>query len=115
MAGPEITIEPADGAWSIRSQGAVLGESDRALILREGDLEPVVYFPRDDIQMAFFDVSDKTTHCPHKGDATYFHMVGRNRTEPNVAWSYEAPKKQVAQIKGYLAFYPNAVTVESVS
>ena len=115
MAGPEITIEPAKGAWSVRAQGAVIGETKNALILTEGDYEPVIYVPRDDLQMVFFDASNKTSHCPHKGDATYFHLAGKSRRQENVAWSYENPKKSVSAIKDHLAFYTNEVTVEAVS
>lgn len=115
MAGPEITIKPAEGAYSVRAQGAVIGETDRALVLTEGDYAPVIYIPREDLQMIFFDRSDKTSTCPWKGEATYFHLVGKNRQQENVAWSYEDPKKGVAAIKGYLAFYTNHVTVESIN
>jgi uncharacterized protein (DUF427 family) len=115
MAGPEITIEPATGAWSVRAQGAVIGETINALILKEGDYKPVIYVPREDLQMVFFDQADKTTTCPHKGDATYFHLIGKSRRQENVAWSYENPHKSVKAIKGYLAFDKNEVTVEAVS
>lgn len=115
MAGPEIKIEPAAGTWSVRAQGAVIGETTNALILTEGDYDPVIYIPRDDLQMVFFDQSDKTTHCPHKGDASYFHLAGKSRRQENVAWSYESPNKALAAIKNHLAFYAEEVTVESVS
>jgi len=110
-----ITIQKADGTWSVRAGGAVLGESNDALELREGDYNPVIYFPRSDIAMAFLDSTDKTSHCPHKGDASYFSVVTKSRTLENVAWSYEDPKDGVADIKGYLAFYPvDEVTVEQI-
>mgnify|MGYP000023506323 FL=1 len=115
MPGPEITVTPAQGTYSIRAQGAVLGETSSALILREGDLKPVIYIPRGDLQMVFFDRSETTTHCPHKGDASYFHLAGKSRQEKDVAWSYENPLKSVAEIKDHLAFYPDHVTVEAVS
>ena len=115
MAGPEITIEPATGALSVRAQGAVIGETTNALILREGDYAPVIYVPRDDLQMVYFDTSNKTTNCPHKGDTTYFHLIGKSRRQKNVAWSYEAPHKSVAAIKDHVAFYTAEVTVEAVS
>lgn len=110
-----ISIRKAAGTWSVRAGGAVLGETSNALELVEGDYPPVIYFPRDDIAMAFLDTSDKTTHCPHKGDASYFSVVTKNTTLRDVAWSYEAPKEDVARIKGHLAFYTNGdVTVEEI-
>mgnify|MGYP001814881755 CR=1 FL=1 len=110
-----ITIRKADGTWSVRAGGAVLGESSEALELLEGDYPAVIYFPRDDLAMAFMDTSEKTTHCPHKGDANYFSVVTKSTTLKDVAWSYETPKENVARIKDHIAFYAGEnVTVEQL-
>lgn len=110
-----ITIRKAGGTWSVRAGGAVLGESDNALELVEGDYPPVIYFPRDDIAMAFLDSSEKSTHCPYKGDATYFSVVTKSTTLTDVAWSYENPLDAVSRIREHLAFYTNGdVTVEQI-
>lgn len=110
-----ITIRPATGKWSVRAGGAVLGETSNALELTEGDYPAVIYFPREDIAMAFLDQTDQSTHCPHKGDATYYSIVTKSTTIPNAAWSYQAPKDDVAEIKDHLAFYSSdKVTVEQL-
>ena len=110
-----ITIRKADGTFSVRAGGAVLGESHDALELIEGDYPAVVYFPRADIAMAFLDQTDTSTHCPHKGDATYFSVVTKSQTLENTAWSYETPTDGVARIKDHIAFYTgNGVTVEKI-
>lgn len=110
-----ITIRKAEGTWSVRAGGAVLGESTNALELIEGDYPAVIYFPRDDIAMAFLDATDKTTHCPHKGDASYFSVVTKSQTLENTVWSYEAPKDGVARIKDHLAFYTgDGIAVEKI-
>lgn len=105
-----ITIRKAAGAWTVRAGGAVLGETTNALELIEGDYPPVIYFPREDIAMAFLDASDKTSHCPHKGDARYFSVVTKSRTLENAVWSYENPIEAVARIRDHLAFH----TIEEV-
>lgn len=110
-----ITIRKAPGTWSVRSGGAVLGESTGALELLEGDYPPVIYFPREDIAMAFLDKTAKTSHCPHKGDASYYSIVNKSATLENAAWSYEDPLEAMAEIKGHLAFYTGEkVTVERI-
>lgn len=112
MAG-EISIRRLDGVWTVRTGGAVLAETRNALELREGDMPPVVYFPREDVAMAMLDRSRKVTRCPHKGDASYFTIVNRSGRLEDAAWSYEAPLEAVAAIRGHLAFDTgDAVTVE---
>ena len=107
-----IKIRKLDSNWVIRAGGAVLGETSNALEMREGDMAPVIYFPRSDIAMAFFDRSDSRTTCPHKGEASYFTLHTKSGQVPDAAWSYEAPMEAVAEIKDHLAFYPGKVTIE---
>ncbi len=111
----DITIRKAEGTWVVRSGGAVLGESTGALELLEGNLSPVIYFPRSDIAMAFLDSSEKTTYCPAKGTASYYSIVNRSSVTENAVWSYEDPIPAVSEIKGYLAFVADdTVKVEKV-
>lgn len=103
----EIRIVKSNATWVVRANGAVIAESDSALELSEGDYPSVIYFPRSSIAMAFLDATDHSTHCPHKGDASYFSIVGKSNTLKNAAWSYETPKDSVADIKDHIAFYPS--------
>ncbi|MBB3993656.1 uncharacterized protein (DUF427 family) [Sulfitobacter undariae] len=110
-----ITIRKATGTWVVRAGGAILGETSNAMELVEGDYPPVIYFPRSDIAMAFLDASDKTSHCPRKGDARYFSVVTKSRTLENVVWSYEDPKPAAEQVRDYLAFHNvDEVAVEQI-
>ncbi|EEE35750.1 conserved domain protein [Rhodobacteraceae bacterium KLH11] len=111
----QITIRKAPGKWSVRSGGAILGETNNALELLEGENDPVIYFPRSDIAMAFLDRSDKVIHDPIKGKATHFSIVNRSSVAENAAWSFENPGEAIAQLKDYLAFYPeDSIKVEQL-
>lgn len=111
----DITIRKALGTWVVRSGGAVLGESTGALELIEGDLAPVIYFPRSDIAMAFLDGSEQTSKCATKGTASYYSIVNRSSTTENAVWSYQDPLPAVSEIKDFLAFATNdTVKVEKV-
>ena len=109
-----ITVNPATGHYAIRAGGAVLGETSRAVELREGDYPPVIYVPREDMAMAFLEKSDHTSVCPHKGTASYYHIIAKSGPIENAVWSYETPIKGMEAITGYLAFYPDKVTVEKI-
>jgi uncharacterized protein (DUF427 family) len=49
------------------------------------------------------------THCPYKGEASYFTIAAGGRSAENAVWSYEAPFPAVGEIKEHLAFYPSRV------
>ncbi|OIQ32274.1 MAG: hypothetical protein BM562_05230 [Alphaproteobacteria bacterium MedPE-SWcel] len=111
----KFTIRKAEGTWVVRSGGAVLGETTNALELCEGDLAPVIYFPRTDIAMAFLDKTEMTSHCPLKGEASYYSIVNKSSVAENAAWSYETPLEDARDIAGHLAFkVQDSVKVEQV-
>lgn len=110
----KFTIEPARGIIVVRTGDGVIAESSKALVLREDGYAPVYYLPREDVAMEFLERSDKVTHCPHKGDATHFHVVGVSNLIENGAWSYETPKRGAEAIAGCLAFYPECMAIEAI-
>jgi len=101
----DIKIRKADGIWVVRAAGAVIAESSDALELSENGYDGVIYFPRSAVAIAFLDDSEKRTTCPHKGEASYFHIAAKSSTIENAAWSYETPKDNVAPIKDHIAFF----------
>ncbi|MCV2875151.1 DUF427 domain-containing protein [Rhodobacteraceae bacterium XHP0102] len=110
-----ITIRPASGTYVVRAGGAIVAESAAALEVSEGDLPPVIYFPREDIAMALLEKSSSTTKCPKKGTASYFALSTAAGQIEDAAWSYEAPVTDEAQaIAGHIAFFSNRVTVERI-
>ena len=107
----EITLRPVSERIVVRWRGAVVADSRAALELREGAYPPVLYIPRQDVEMAFYAPSSRRTTCPHKGEASYFHLSGEAGRDENAVWSYEAPKASVAAIAGHVAFYPDKVEI----
>lgn len=110
----QITIQPTQGVWTVRAGGAIIAESRAALELLEAGRDPVIYFPRADIAMAFIEPAEKVTTCPHKGQSSYYHIAGSDGRITDAAWSYETPHEGVAQIAGHLAFDGEKVTVERI-
>ncbi|WGS49256.1 DUF427 domain-containing protein [Paraburkholderia sp. D15] len=89
--------------------GVTMADTQAALTLSETGLPDVFYFPRADVNMARLERSAHTSHCPFKGDASYFHLRTEDGLVENAVWSYEAPLGPAQQIKGYLAFYASRV------
>ena len=55
--------------------------------------------------MDFMEPTNHRTHCPYKGDASYWTLRVGNRAVENAVWSYEQPLAGMERIKGLLAFY----------
>lgn len=90
--------------------GVELARSERTLLIDEQNHGLVFYFPRRDIDMALLEpMPEKTSHCPYKGDASYWQL--KDAPGEAVAWSYDQPFPQVAQIAGHIAFYQDRVNV----
>ncbi|HYS67726.1 MAG TPA: DUF427 domain-containing protein [Paraburkholderia sp.] len=89
--------------------GVTMADTHSGLTLMETGLPDVFYFPREDVNMARLERSVHTTHCPFKGEASYFHLRTEDGLIENAVWSYETPLEQVMRIKGYLAFYASRV------
>lgn len=104
-----ITIEPFDGIVTVAFSDATLASTEKALVLREADYRPAYYIPFDDIDFELLKRSDTSTHCPYKGDASYWNASAAG----DVMWSYESPYDEMTVIKGHGAFYPDKVTIEA--
>ena len=94
----------------------MVADTAKALSLQEASYRPVFYIPREDAQMAQFERTAHQTHCPYKGDAAYYSIRVGKRVSENAIWSYEQPFPAMAEIAGYLAFYPDRVdAIEAVT
>ena len=112
IPGPDhpITINSYSSRVVVRFHGAVVADTERALELREAHYKPVLYVPRADARLAHYQSSERRTHCPYKGDASYFHLTVDGTRAENAVWTYETPFPAMKAIEGHVAFYPDRVT-----
>ena len=113
LPGPDhpISIAATDKRVTATFNGETIAETRAALVLDEAALPPVYYVPAGDVRMDLLERTDRRTHCPYKGDASYYSVAVGGRRAENAVWSYEAPYPAVAEIKGRLAFYPDKVRI----
>jgi uncharacterized protein (DUF427 family) len=114
MPMTNLTIVAADGTWVIRAGGAVIGESERAIEVIEHDGPGVIYFPREDVGMAFLEGSGGVAASATLGEARLFNLVTSGGVITDVAWSYETPREGAERISGLVAFDARRVAVEEV-
>ena len=85
----------------------ILAESDETIVVENNH-----YFPASSLYMDFFIPSDKTSHCPWKGEASYYSIIVNGEKNQDAAWYYPAPKQAAKEIKDRVAFWRGVEVVE---
>jgi uncharacterized protein (DUF427 family) len=109
MADKQMKVPGTDHPISIEANPSRVVVTSNALTLRETTYPAVHYIPRRDVDMAALTRSGHTTYCPYKGDASYYSIPAGGDRSLNAVWTYENPFEAMAQIKDYVAFYPDRV------
>jgi|tagenome__1003787_1003787.scaffolds.fasta_scaffold20882082_2 uncharacterized protein (DUF427 family) len=118
-----LAAEPSPGNYAIdgpahrlffdpfpRRVRALLGDrvvldTVRGQLLHETNILPVLYAPIEDIDPGLLEPSDKHTHCPFKGDASYWSLRDGDRFSKDAVWTYREPNEESSWLRGYAAFY----------
>ena len=108
-ASHPITIVPLSRPVTVTVAGAIVARSDNALLLKEAAYPPAVYIPRTDANMELLERTPHSSYCPYKGEASYYSIPLGEERSVNAVWTYEDPHPAVAEIRDYLAFYPDRV------
>ena len=116
LPGPDhpITITQNPRRVRVTAGDIVIAETSKALTLKEARYPAVQYVPREDTNMALLERTERITHCPYKGDASYYSIKADGKTLDNAIWTYETPFPAMTEISGHLAFYPDKVKIEEV-
>jgi uncharacterized protein (DUF427 family) len=103
--GSELYLEPTPKRIRAVVAGETVVDSSHAMLLQESGLQPIYYFPPDDVRTDLLAPSDKHTHCPKKGEASYYSLRVGDREVQNAAWYYPDPIAGAPPIKDLIAFY----------
>ena len=106
----EIRSEPCAKRVRAEFNGEWIADSQRALVVHETRLTPAYYFPAEDVRMELLRKTDFHTHCPFKGNASYWSLEVSGKTVENAAWSYEEPYRDALKIRGYISFYLSKIS-----
>jgi uncharacterized protein (DUF427 family) len=103
--GSTLYMEPSPRRVRVMLGGETIADSRRTLLLQESGLMPVYYFPPEDVRSEVLEPSDRRTHCPKKGEASYHSIRVGDRVEEAAAWYYPDPLVRAGPIRDMIAFY----------
>jgi uncharacterized protein (DUF427 family) len=96
-----LYFEPYERRMRALLDGETVIDTTAGMLLYESNIPPVLYVPWDDVRQGLLTRTDHTTHCPFKGDATYWSAGAAE----NAIWGYEQPIDSAAWLLGYVAPY----------
>jgi uncharacterized protein (DUF427 family) len=109
--GPDhpITVTPTGARVIVTVAGKVVADTRSALTLQESTYPAVQYIPLTDVDRSVLERTATQSHCPYKGDASYYSIPLGGDRSVDAVWEYQEPNEAVAAIKGHIAFYPDRV------
>jgi uncharacterized protein (DUF427 family) len=105
--GRALYLEPTPKRIRVVVGGETVADSRAAMMLHESGHQPMYYFPPEDVRAELLEPSDRSTHCPKKGDASYYTIRAGDQVVEAGAWYYPEPIEGAPPIKDLIAFYFN--------
>ncbi|GAB3164291.1 DUF427 domain-containing protein [Myceligenerans halotolerans] len=105
---PYVRIDALPSSRHVRVVvgGEVVAESSRPVVLTETGLVPRYYLPRVDVRMDLLTPTDTTSHCPYKGEASYWTIDAGGSQLADVVWGYDTPLPESTGLAGLVCFWP---------
>jgi len=107
--GRAMYLDPSPKRIRVEFGGEMIADSSRALMLHESGHQPIYYFPPGDVRADLLEPSERHTHCPKKGKASYHTIKVGDQVLEAGAWYYPDPLPEAAWLNDLIAFYFNRV------
>ena len=107
IEGPKHKLLLHDFPRRVRAvfAGETVLDTERGKLLHETALLPALYVPMEDVRQDLLTATDHSTHCPFKGDASYWSVRVGDRVAENAVWGYPEPLERAPWLVGLVAFY----------
>jgi uncharacterized protein (DUF427 family) len=69
------------------------------------EVEGNAYFPLSSLNKEFVQTSSTHTHCPWKGEASYYNVVVDGAVNADAVWYYPSPKTGAEAVANRIAFW----------
>ncbi len=106
--GPKhrLFLHPFPRRVRARLAGETVLDSTRGALLHESQILPRLYVPLEDLRTDLLERTTHSTHCPFKGDASYWSVRVGDRVAENAVWTYEDPLPAAEWLRGLVSVYP---------
>jgi uncharacterized protein (DUF427 family) len=104
-----VDLLPSSRHVRVEVDGATIAESTKPTLLFETGLPVRYYLPKTDIRMDLLVRTATASHCPYKGEASYWSLTLGETVVEDVAWSYRTPLPESQKIAGLVSFYAEKV------
>ena len=104
-----MVLKPVNHLVKIFRGDELLAKTNNALRVIEigkSVYDPVLYIPTKDV-IASLTRTEKTSHCPLKGDAAYFEYA-----REEIAWSYSQTFEFAKELRDHHAFWSSKIRIE---
>jgi uncharacterized protein (DUF427 family) len=101
-----LLLHPFPRRVRARFAGEVVLDSTRGALLHESNMLPRLYVPLEDVRADLLERTDHASHCPFKGDASYWSVRVGDRVAENAVWTYEHPIDEASWLRGLVSVYP---------
>jgi uncharacterized protein (DUF427 family) len=111
VEGPahRLLFEPHPRRFRAEVDGVTVLDTVGGHLLHESNHLPKLYVPLADLDAEWMERTDKSTHCPFKGDASYWSLRVGDRVVENAIWAYEDPIDEAHWLRGYACLdWPHA-------
>ena len=102
--GPWVHVSESPRHVRVIFGGETIADSKRVKLVRESDVLPAYYFPKEDVRADLFTPSTQKSQCPQKGEASYWTIRSAGKAAENAAWAYLNPLPPASAIKDHFAF-----------
>jgi uncharacterized protein (DUF427 family) len=111
VAHPDYRVDllPEGRRVKVVFADVTIADTTAALRVEEAGHAPVYYLPEKDVRLDLMHPTEHHTHCPYKGEASYWTIEVPGRRSEHAVWAYPTPYDEVKGLAGYYAFYPNRV------
>jgi uncharacterized protein (DUF427 family) len=99
-------VEPSSALVVVVLGGVEVCRTTAALRVLETSHPPTWYLPAADWVPGSLQPAEGSSYCEWKGVASYLDVVGGERRESRVAWTYPDPVPAYAVLRGAVAVYP---------